>query len=71
VNVSAFRIVGKRNFIPDKVKRPADVDLEGVPPCIRIFFVQLLNDTNNKSLGKLKKIGGRGKGQSGCGPYSA
>jgi hypothetical protein len=59
-------------LIPDKVKRPADVDLEGVLPCIRIFLVQLFNDIDNKSLGKLKrKMGGRGKGQSECSPYSA
>jgi len=50
-------------LIPDKVKRPADVDLEGVPPCIRILLVQLFNDMNNKSLGKLEKImGGTGEG---------
>jgi hypothetical protein len=71
VNVLAFRIAQGRGIkIPDKVKRPADVDLEGVPPCIRIFGVQLFNDMNNKSLGKLKtKMGW--KGQSECGPYSA
>lgn len=59
---------GRGIFIPDKVKRPADVDFEGVPPCIRILFVQLFNDTNNKSLGKLKKKigGGGGRGSLGA-----
>jgi hypothetical protein len=60
---------GRRLLVPDKVKRPTDVDLEGVPPRIRIFRVQLFNDMNNKSLGKLKKKM-EGKGQSEEGPYS-
>jgi hypothetical protein len=61
VNVSAFTIAGKSGFlIPDEVKRPADVDLEGIPPRIRIFRVQLFNDINNQSFGKVKKKIGEG-----------
>jgi hypothetical protein len=65
VNVFALRVVqGRGIMMPNKDKRPADVDPEGVPPRIRIFLVQLFNDmNNNKSLGKpKKKMRGEGEG---------
>jgi hypothetical protein len=34
--------------IPDNVEDPTDVDLEGVPPCIRVFLVQHLYEMNEE-----------------------
>jgi hypothetical protein len=43
--------------IPDSVEDPADVDLKGVPPRIRILLVQHLkwNERNISSISKQKK----------------
>ena len=56
--MSIFSTAGKRN-IPDKVERPAYVDLEGVPPRIRIFAIQHFDEMKQYvSQQQKKKKGG-------------
>jgi|HubBroStandDraft_1064217.scaffolds.fasta_scaffold2335058_1 hypothetical protein len=38
----------KKTELPDEIEDPADIDLEGVPPRIRIFLIQHLDQLNEE-----------------------